>query len=151
MSELGTLLKVWSLTLTNAVEEESSEQLISKIEVTIDSLERARFLFREDSDFLQNLMIQVSSSLIFCNKVLSDISIANNITGSHIFKLTQPPIWKVMRSSGDETMVIRAERSVVDDIFFEIKEFSSDESFKILLHFLLFLVLLFTIQVHSGI
>lgn len=140
--EMNELEKLWNATLINARKELSSEQLLNQIEKNIDILDLIRYNFREDSDFIQNRMVQVSNSLIFCNKVLSDISLSNSITGSHIFKMTQPPIWESIKMVRNDTIQIGTQRSVMMDVSYEIREFASDESFRIILHILIFFLLL---------
>jgi small-conductance mechanosensitive channel len=146
INDLNSLRKTWASTLTNAKLELSSEDLLFQIESNIDSLDQIRYLFREDSDLLQNKMVQVSNSQIFCNRILSELSASSDFTGRQILKMTQPPIWKALRSSKSEKTIISAQRSIVDDLLNEVKEFGSNESFQIILHIFIFIILLFVIN-----
>lgn len=145
IARLNNMERIWMLTLANAREEMASDQLIRQVENTIDSLNLEQYLFREDSDFIQDRMVQVSNSLIFCNKLISDIGIANDITGNHILKMTQPPVWKALEIMRNDTVILVADRSMTSDIMFEIREFASDESLRIILHILVFIILLIAI------
>ncbi|TFH34772.1 MAG: hypothetical protein E4G95_07730, partial [Bacteroidia bacterium] len=146
IGELQVKSESWNLTLINARKELVSDQLLVQIEGVIDSLDVSLSLFHNDSDFIQSRMVQGSNSIIFCEKILLEIGAANDITGSHLLKVTQPPLWKALDKTREDTLIISPARALTDTVIVEIKEFVSYESFKILLHAIIFVILLIVIS-----
>jgi small-conductance mechanosensitive channel len=140
--ELNSKQILWEATLGNVVSRSSSDNLISRVTGMIDTLNNYEKRFNSDADFLQDMLVNISSSIIFSNNTLAEIREAGTITGSRLLKLTHPPIWKSIKSAGDGERVLSTRRMLANDIYNEFRDFAREESFRLFLHLLLFFVLL---------
>jgi len=136
---LRTYKNTWNNTLKSAADQEAPGSVIEQINNTIISLNDLERRLAGDSDFVQDKLVKISNGIIFCNEILEQISQAQDIATQQFFDLNKAPLWK---SFSDESRMaaLRAQRSVIDDLKSEIKDFGINQSFKIFMHVILFII-----------
>jgi potassium efflux system protein len=138
---LGEMHTIWQNTLLAAEKIKAPDMVVQQIRTTIERLKHLQSLFQSDSEFLQERLVQVSRGLIFVNEILGKINLAQEFTAKKLFELNQPPIWKVFKAK-EGAVVFKERRSFIDDTLTRLKDFIHNYSFRIWLHFMLFLIIL---------
>ncbi len=138
---LGEMHAIWQNTLLAAEKIKAPDMVVQQIRTTIEKLEQLQSFSQSDSEFLQERLVQVSRGLIFVNEILGKINLAQEVTTKKLFELNQPPIWKVFKAK-EEAVIFKERRSFIDDTLTRLKDFVHNYSFRILLHFMLFLIIL---------
>lgn len=133
---------IWNLTLDNINSRNSPTTLITRVNSMIDTLNRFESRFISDLDFLQEQLVNISTAVIICNNALAEIREAEIITANKLFRITHPPIWKTLNSLRSGENVLTTRRSLLSDIYNEFRDFGHENSFRIFLHLLLFILLI---------
>ncbi|MCA1755899.1 MAG: mechanosensitive ion channel [Bacteroidales bacterium] len=140
--ELNSKGILWGATLDTLNARNSSATLINRVNVMTDTLNSFEKRFNSDSDFLQDMLVEISAAIILCNNTLAEIRKAGTITGTRLFRITHPPVWTAIKSVRTGERVLSTRKAIATDIYNEFRDFGREESVRIVLHLLLFLVLL---------
>ena len=132
---------IWENTLKSASASNAPESVTRQVENTISSLINLESGFGNDSDFIQDKLVKISKGLIFCNEIIGQISQAQDQVTRQLFDLNRPPLWRAI--AGDERgSLLKSQRSLIDDLNAEIKNFAVSQTFRIFMHIILFVVVL---------
>ena len=139
--ELESLLSLWNLSLKSAKEQSAPQPVIEQIMTTISEITTLVSRFQEDSGFLQEELVQISSGLIFSDEILERLHSAQETATKNLFTLNRPPIWKDFSHPGD-TIVIQVQRSYIEDSKTGLVDFYNNYTLKIWIHLILSIVII---------
>ncbi|MBL7112496.1 MAG: mechanosensitive ion channel [Bacteroidales bacterium] len=135
---------LWELTLASLKETDAPELVQKQVGSTITNLRDMESSIQTDSEFLQELLVEISKGLIFSNEILGKIKTAQEVVTQQLFTLNQPPLWSAI--SKKEIIVISHERSIVEDTKSSLRDFGMNYATRIWLHlFLSCAIILFVI------
>lgn len=138
--ELEKLLSLWNLSLKSAAEQSAPQSVIEQIMSAISDIETLYSLFKEDSKFLQEELVEISSGLIFTNDILESIHQSQEAATKNLLTMNRPPIWKEFSPTSD-TLVIEGQRSYLDDAKTGLIDFYNNYTLKIWMHLLLAIII----------
>lgn len=141
---ISTSLSVWDTTLKYSIASQVPQSVVIQIRTTISRLNDVSVRLRSDSEFMQENLIGISNSLIFCNEIIDKVNASKDIVTRKFFELNQAPIWTLF---GEDSFSNKfgARRSLTEDVNKEVREFVSNNSFRIFIHFVFFIIILFTL------
>jgi potassium efflux system protein len=140
--EINALLSTWELT-SNTVTSDSAVQLvINQIGVTLKDIRETQTLFVSDSKFIQEMLVVMSSKVIFTNEILQTIQQAKQEVTRSLLSIDGKPIWKELRHKNDTIIVFREQRSIIEDSMLGFRDFFSQYSLRVWIHLFLSLTLM---------
>jgi len=126
---------LWELTLSSLEETDAPEVVQEQVGSTITNLRNMESSIHDDSEFLQESLVEISEGLIFSNEILVNISTAQEVVTQQFFTLNQPPLWSAI--SKKETIVIEHERSIVEDTRASLQDFVMNYESRLWFHLML--------------
>ncbi len=143
--EIVNSINRWDTTLSFAEEAEAPISVITQIRSTLSRLISLNEDLKSDSEFMQENLVQISNSLIFCDEIIENVNTAKDIVTRQFFELNQPPLWSLFKK---DTISNRfdARRSVSEDLKNEVRDFAYNNPFRLFIHLTLFIIILFTLS-----
>jgi len=143
--EIVNSINRWDTTLSFAAEAEAPISVITQIRSTLSRLISLNEDLKSDSEFMQENLVQISNSLIFCDEIIENVNTAKDIVTRQFFELNQPPLWSLFKK---DTISNRfdARRSVSEDLKNEVRDFAYNNPFRLFIHLTLFIIILFTLS-----
>lgn len=136
-AEIDQLLSVWELTAETVDKESAADLVIQQINTTLEDIRHTESLFQSDSKFIQEILVEISTGVIFTNEVIEAILSAKQEVARSLLSLDHPPIWKEFQRKKDSIIVFKQQRSVVDDFLLGMRDFDSQYRQRMWLHLLL--------------
>ncbi len=146
-SEIAQLRSVWELTSETFDKESAAELVVEQIEATLRDIRETQSLFGMDSRYIQEILVEVSSGLIFANQVIEDVLAAKQEVTRNLLSITSPPIWKEFQGKKDTTIVLHEQRSVVEDSLLGLSDFYTQYKSRLWVHLILTLIIIFMVFV----
>ncbi len=146
--EVARLRSVWELTSETFDGESAAVLVIEQIETTLRDLRETQSLFGMDSRYIQEILVEVSTGLIFTNQVIEDILAATQEVTRNLLSITGSPIWKEFQLKKDTTLVLHDQRSLVDDSILGFRDFYNQYKSRLWAHLVLaltFILMVFII------
>lgn len=144
--ELEGLLDTWDLSLEAAGDESAPQSVIEQILRTISAIDTLVAGFRENSDFLQEELVDISTGLIFSNGILERIHLAQEAATKNLLTLNRAPVWKEF-APGEDTLVIQVQRSYLEDSRTGLVDFYNNYTLKIWIHLLLTVIIIVLVHI----
>lgn len=144
IKEIENSITRWDTTLSFAEQSDAPLPVITQIRSTLSRLNSLNEDLKSDSEFIQENLVQISNSLIFCDEIIENVSTAKDIVTRQFFELNQPPLWSLLKK---DTISNRfdARRSVSEDLKNEVRDFAYNNPFRLFIHFTLFIIILLTL------
>lgn len=141
---VSTSFSVWDTTLKYSIASQAPQAVVIQIRTTISRLNDVSERLRSDSEFMQENLVRISNSLIFCNEIIDKVNASKDIVTRQFFELNQSPLWTLFKGDSFSNK-FDARRSLFEDINKEVREFVSNNPFRIFIHFTFFILILFTL------
>lgn len=135
----------WDTTFSFAVQSQAPQPVLTQIRSTLTRLNDINEGLKSDSEFIQENLVQISNSLIFCDEIIENVNTAKDIVTRQFFELNQPPLWSLLKKDTISNR-FNARRSVGEDIKNELSNFAYNNPFRLFIHFTLFIIILFTLS-----